>query len=343
LLNRFAPSIARQIWRDNKQAAVDVIRGTFMRTRALGAKAALAAAGLLAAMFVAMFVDPAQAQDVRVIAPAPPVAPATIPSVAPSVADDSALAPLSPEESDLLGRVLMGDPASLADGKPPRALKRRTWSKSLDLDVKGTDRPDGSSSVALKQPIAVDSAGIDSSVGADLNLAAHPSTIYQPGQALPGMATAGSGGAAAWATVGMSNLASVQARVDPAADQGKIGGKLSRSVPVGRDLSFTVEDSYTMTESLGAPPLAPATPMSVTAPGGPGQVFDNSKSVKFVVNLTGTSFAAAQTTASNDPVTHNTFSADQKLMGPLHITTAVTDVGQPTANKSITAGFKLNW
>jgi hypothetical protein len=213
----------------------------------------------------------------------------------------------------------------------------------LDLDVKGTDRADGSSSVALKQPIALDSAAIDSSVGADLNLAAHPSTIYQPGQALPGMVTADPGGAAAWASVGMSNLASVQARVDPAADQGKIGGKLSHSVPVGRDLSLTVEDAYTMTESLGAPPPATATPMPVTAPGGPGQVFDNSKSVKFVVNPTGTSFAAAQSTASNDPVTHNTLSADQKLMGPLHVTTAVTDVGQPTTSKSITAGFKLNW
>jgi len=42
-------------------------------------------------------------------------------------------------------------------------------------------------------------------------------------------------------------------------------------------------------------------------------------------------------------VTHNTFSADQKLYGPLHVTTAVTDVGQTTSSKSISAGFKLNW
>jgi hypothetical protein len=36
-------------------------------------------------------------------------------------------------------------------------------------------------------------------------------------------------------------------------------------------------------------------------------------------------------------------SAEQKLYGPLHVTTAVTDLGQTTSNKSITAGFKLNW
>jgi hypothetical protein len=308
--------------------------GDFHATRALRAAAGLAAVALLAG-------TSAWAQDVRVVAPAP----------APPAADDGSLQPLSPDESDILARALVFDPATLADGKPARALKHRNWSKSADLDVKGTDRPDGSSAVALKQPIAVDSPDIDSSVGADVNLAAHPSNTYQPGQALPGMplsmANAGSGGAAAWASVGMPNFASVQARVDPAADQGKIGGKLSHSLPVGRDLSVTVEDSYTMTESLGAPP-ATANPTSAaalpaTAPPAAGQVFDNSKSVKFVVGPTGTSFGAGWTSASNDPVTHNTLSADQRLMGPLHVTTAVTDVGQPTVSKRITAGFKLNW
>ena len=73
------------------------------------------------------------------------------------------------------------------------------------------------------------------------------------------------------------------------------------------------------------------------------QVFDTSKSVKLNIAPTGTTFGAGMTTASNDPVTHNTLSADQKLFGPLHVTTAVTDVGQPSESKSITAGFKLNW
>jgi hypothetical protein len=40
---------------------------------------------------------------------------------------------------------------------------------------------------------------------------------------------------------------------------------------------------------------------------------------------------------------HDTLSADQKLFGPLHVTTAVSDIGQPVTNKSVTAGFKLNW
>ena len=58
---------------------------------------------------------------------------------------------------------------------------------------------------------------------------------------------------------------------------------------------------------------------------------------------TGTTLSAGLASTSTDPLTHNTFTAEQKLYGPLHVATAVTDLGQPTVNKSITAGVKLNW
>jgi hypothetical protein len=85
--------------------------------------------------------------------------------------------------------------------------------------------------------------------------------------------------------------------------------------------------------------------MTLPSTGAPAQsqIFGNEKSVKFNILPTGTMVGAGVVTASNDPVTHNTFSADQKLYGPLHVTTTVTDVGQTTSNKSLTAGFKLNW
>ena len=82
----------------------------------------------------------------------------------------------------------------------------------------------------------------------------------------------------------------------------------------------------------------PANPAPLTP-----QVFGNEKAVKFNILPTGTTLGAGVTTASNDPVTHNTLSAEQKLYGPLQVTTAVTDFGQTTSNKSITAGFKLHW
>ena len=82
----------------------------------------------------------------------------------------------------------------------------------------------------------------------------------------------------------------------------------------------------------------PANPAPLTP-----QVFGNEKAVKFNILPTGTTLGAGVTTASNDPVTHNTLSAEQKLYGPLQVTTAVTDFGQTTSSKSITAGFKLHW
>ena len=102
-----------------------------------------------------------------------------------------------------------------------------------------------------------------------------------------------------------------------------------------------------MTETF-SPPATPSSDMplmaapAATAPPTP-QIWGNQKAVKFDVLATGTTFGAGVATASNDPVTHNTFSADQKLYGPLHVTTSVTDFGQPTTSKSITAALKLNW
>jgi hypothetical protein len=244
----------------------------------------------------------------------------------------------------------MFDPAALASNKPVRTLKQRALSRSASLDVKSTDRPDGSSSVAVKQPLTIDSGTVDSNIGADVNVAAPPPSVYQPRGPLPGSISSDRGSAAAWASVGVPNLASVDARLDPASDQGKIGGKLSHAVPVGKDLSVTLEDSYSVTETFSGVPIAPAPATTSSLAAAPAtatqaspQVFDNSKSVKFNVAPTGTSFGAGWTTASNDPVAHHTLSADQKLFGPLHITTSVTDVGQPTENKTIAAGFKLNW
>src|SRR6185312_7462588 len=117
------------------------MRGSCMQARALtGAVAAVAAIGWLIAA------PAGRAQDVRITAPAP------------SSSVDDALKPLTPEESDRLGRTLLFDPAALAGDKPVRTLKQRALSKSAGLDVRNTDKPDGSSSVEVKQPLTIDYA-----------------------------------------------------------------------------------------------------------------------------------------------------------------------------------------
>jgi len=121
---------------------------------------------------------------------------------------------------------------------------------------------------------------------------------------------------------------------------------LRHSVPIGKQLSVTLQDSGSLTETYAPAPGATggsSLPAATPAPTGPSRVWANERSAKLDVLPTGTSFGAAMSSASNDPVTHNTLSAEQKIAGGLHVRTAVSDIDKPTPNKSISAGFKLTW
>jgi hypothetical protein len=283
------------------------------------------------------FAAPVAAQELRapdeatVSAPADPI-------------DDTKPAEAAPLSDDQLANALTFDPATLAAGTPERALRVPRLSGPKGLDISRTDRANGSGTVAVKKPLAADEW--DATVGADVNLAATPADNVQLDRPRPN-ATDNNGSGAAWASIGVPNLASLDARVDAASDHGKIGTTLKRSVPLGSRFSVTVQDTYSVTETFN--PLAGNAsnqPLLETAPAvspTPQQVYGNEKLAKLDYLPTGTTLSAAVTSSSIDPVTHRTFSADQKIYGPLHVTTAVTDIGEPTANKSIGARFKLNW
>ena len=268
----------------------------------------------------------------------------TAAAMPPAVEDEATQpppAPLTPEESAALGNALLFDPATVADGKPVKPLRLPTLSDPDQFNVSQSGKPDGSRTLVVKQPLASEWGA---TVGADLNLAAQADGTV-PSKPLP-VTGAGQGSGAAWASVGVPNFASLDARVDPTNDQGKLGTTFKHSIPVGGKFSVTLQNSYSVTENFSPPTTAPSDVPLMTAPAASAptpQIWGSEKAVKFDILTTGTTLGAGVTTASNDPVTHNTLSADQKLYGPLHVTTAVTDLGQPTASKSISARFKLNW
>ena len=232
-----------------------------------------------------------------------------------------------PDENAVLGEALMFDPASLTIKDPAKPLRLPNLADPYSVAIIRADQPGGSSTLTVKQPLSTE---WDANVGADLGVSGDSAS-----------AQSGSSGAA-WASLGLPNLASVDARVDPASEQGRLGTTFRHSIPLGHRFSVTLQDSYSVIQSYGAPADVSATALPQGA-AGPSQVFDNERAVSFNVLPTGTTLAAGLSSLSNDPVTHNTLSASQKLIGPLQVTTAVTDVGQPTINKSITAGFTLNW
>jgi hypothetical protein len=99
---------------------------------------------------------------------------------------------------------------------------------------------------------------------------------------------------------------------------------------------------------FGPPQTAPANVPLAAAPAAAASepqphVWGHANSARFNILPTGTTLAAGLSSSSIDPVTHNTLSAEQKLYGPLHVTTAVTDLGQPGESKSVSARFKLTW
>jgi hypothetical protein len=245
-------------------------------------------------------------------------------------------APLTSEESAILGNALVFDPAALAT--PPKQSLRVPG--GTGYNVSHTQNLDGSSSIVVKQLLPTEWSN---SVGANVGPSNSGGALGQP---LPTTRDSTPSGAA-WASLGVLNIGSVDARIDPSAEQGKVGTTLKQSIPFGGRFAVTLQDTYSVTETLGQPSTGPSDIPLMTPPSAPvgatPQVFGNERSVKFNILPTGTTLGAGVVTASNDPVTHNTISAEQKLYGPLQVTTAVTDFGQATSNKSITAGFKLHW
>src|SRR5262249_22422044 len=74
---------------------------------------------------------------------------------APQPVDDSGAlvpeAPLTPEESAVLGNALMFDPTALAT--PPKKPLRLPGVSNKDVDITRTEKLDGSSTVVVKQPL----------------------------------------------------------------------------------------------------------------------------------------------------------------------------------------------
>ena len=290
---------------------------------------AISAGGLLAAPAAAQL-----ATGAIVEAPLPPPSAEAAPDPQPET-------PLTTEEAAALASALTFDSATLSDTKPAKPLRLPSLGDDGRFDI--STKPGGAGTMTLYRPFAGD---WNARVGADYN----PAPVadgYRPDKPLP-VIGAGQDSGAAFASVGMANLATVDARLDPTNDQSKFGTTFKHSIPVGDKFSLTLQDSYSVTQSIGtAAPTPYAVPL-MAAPAGTAaaptpQIWGNQKAVKVDVLATGTTFGAGITTASNDPNAHNTFSADQTLYGPLHLTTSVTDFGQSTENKSIAARLKLNW
>jgi hypothetical protein len=217
------------------------------------------------------------------------------------------------------------------------------------------DQPNGSAALSVKQPL---SPFWDARIGADMTVTREPSTLTGSELLSEKLANGGSqpqSGGSAWAAITAPGVGpvwdktAVEARVDPAQEQSKLGTSLSKSLPLNEQYSLILQNGYNVTQQgiISAPghsslPCADCVNLSAM-PGRPARNYATDQSAKLSVADTGTSFIAGQTMSSTDDKWLRKIGAEQKLFDGVSISASVGETAQGPSNKSLTAGFKHSW
>jgi hypothetical protein len=226
--------------------------------------------------------------------------------------------------------------AALAGKSPPQAATN--W--------KRTENKDGSAKITVDRKIG---DVWDAKVGVDFGLAAPADPALPPAEPLSAKErTSG----VAWSRVAVPgpelplgwDKTSIEARFDAAAERGKLSTTFSRSLPLS-GVTVTLENSYSISQSLmnGPTSSAAVTPAAANAAVSASQAWGTEQALKFKFLQTDTTISAGATLSSVDNQWHHQLGAEQKIFGPLNVTTSVTDPGSPASNKKITAGFTTRW
>jgi hypothetical protein len=197
----------------------------------------------------------------------------------------------------------------------------------------------GASAVSVKQSV---SPIWDARVGADMTVASQPTTMSE----LLAEKTANGGnlpqsGGTAWASITAPGAGSiwdktaVEARVDPAQDQSKLGTTIVKSVPLSDQYSLTLQNGYNVIQQ-GIVPV----PGVVARP---THNYQTDQSAKLSIGDTGASVIAGQTLSSNDDKWLRKVGAEQKVFDGVSISGSIGETAQGATSKSISAGFKHSW
>ena len=278
------------------------------------------------------------AQDIAKDAPADSAEAAT--DTAPPAADaNDADIMKDIDESKLDWSQLDTDSTSLPTLAPKNAAKRAGVAGN-DPSWTTNNNANGSSAVSVKQSV---SPFLDTRIGADMTVA-RQGTMTTSEQLSERLANGGSlpqSGGSAWASISTGGVASiwdktsVEARVDPGADQSKVGTSLSKSVPLSEQYSLTLQNGYNVIQQ-GVVPV----PGII---GRPSSSYNTDQSARLSVNDTGTSITAGQTLSTSDDRWLRRVGAEQKLFDGVTVSGSVGETPQGTINKTIGAGYKHSW
>jgi hypothetical protein len=199
------------------------------------------------------------------------------------------------------------------------------------------DKPDGSVALTIGRRLPTE---WDTNLGVDAKLSPEPPPAMADAMLASPSVTRSTG--AVWGSMAGPGVAPilfdktvVDARIDPGADKGQVAATLSRTLPLNSDVSVTLQDKYSVTQSLQS--------NGTTLQPSSGAVWQSDRSVRLNVAPTSTTLSAGVVTSNTDNQWHNKLSAEQRILGPLNVTTTITDPGTGASSKSIAAGFKHTW
>jgi hypothetical protein len=291
------------------------------------------------------YAQPASLQDVPLQA-APKISPWPVPESAdpqqeatdPPGAENTAAAPAEDAEIaslDIDWSLLDVDASTLMTANPKQPHGGPRAAPSSEMTWSSQEKAYGSA-VSVKQPI---SPFLDARVGADMTVVRQPQTLAEllAEKASNGGNEPQSSGTA-WAAVTAPGVGSiwdktaVEARIDPAQDQGKLGASMSKSLKLSDQYSLTLENGYNMTQGFAPVPASAGRTNYATE-----------QSAKLGLADTGTSFSAGQTLSTSDEKWLRRIGAEQKIVGGFNISGSIAETPLGVANKSISAGFKQSW
>jgi hypothetical protein len=219
------------------------------------------------------------------------------------------------------------------------AKKRAKAAASSGMNWSSNANANGSAAVTVKQSV---SSFWDARIGADMTVTKEPTTMSEllaqkaeNGGSLP--QSSGSAWAAATApgAGAIWDKTAVEARVDPGSEQSKLGASLTKSVPLSRDYSLTLQNGYSVNQQG-----------TTALPGVGGRVtrnYETDQSAKVTITDTGTSITAGRTLSTTDDKWLGKVGAEQKLFDNVTVSGSVGETSQGAINKSVTAGFKKSW
>jgi hypothetical protein len=231
------------------------------------------------------------------------------------------------------------DASTISDQIAAKKRAAQAAAANGGLNWSSDTRPNGASAVTVKQSI---SPFWDTRIGADMTVAREPTTMSEllAQKAANGGSVPQSSGSA-WAAATAPGAGSiwdktaVEARVDPGAENSKIGASLSKAVPLSNDYSLTLQNGYSVNRQG-----------TTALPGIAGHVtrnYETEQSAKVTIGDTGTSIIAGQSLSTTDDKWLRKFGAEQRLFEDVTVSGTIGETAQGTTSKSLTAGFKKSW